>query len=356
MLSVSPKKISSLILVLISGLFIAAHVSADSPSFSLSPVKTFVDLHRGQAREGVFQVRNQRPEALPLTVMAQFFGVKDEYGSIDFRSVQGVAAEENPNSWLKLDTPFLLLGPGETRNIPYSLKVPQNAPLGTFTFSAVFRAKFPETSNEGAYAQTLPAIGSLFFLNVVPKEGEMAEIKPLDVEDFAVKQRNGIDPGKLAASISSAINLPNAKYVEESPVLFTVKLKNPGSYAARPLGSLEITDLFGRQISRTDFPEGVILPQLARAYSIVAEKPDRLASMKLLPAFVKKSFLPGRYKANLVLSSGLGIDSKTVTKTLYFWAFPKLFTLSTILALLTLVFVLRYRGILIKVLKDFIYG
>jgi len=326
--------------------FLFAHaVRAESPNFTISPIKSFLSLKPGETSHGSFSVVNRSEDALPLQVIVKFFGVSDEQGSITFLEDQGIASKENPGSWLSLDSASLLLASGETRIMPYSISVPEKAALGTFELAAIFESKFPapHATNE-PNAQLLPGIGSLFFIDVVPNDpNEALDKGVLRVTEFAIPEEQRFHFQKLGASLLDALGLLPG-FIRGDEVSFVTKLSNEGRYIARPSGAVHIAGFFGREVGIVPLPEGAVLPGLTRAYTVSFKEPLWFPDAAFLPEALRHNFLPIRHTASLSLSSSTGHELENPISLLTFWVFPDPVALSTIVILtLIVVFVVLYR-------------
>jgi len=344
--------------ILFACFFAVRSARAQSPGLTVSPVKSFMRLMRGEDRRGVFEVVNRSRAPLPLDVRAQFFGVQDELGTIVFHDAQGIATEENPEAWVKLKQPFLLLGPLEARPVSYALTVPDDAPLGTYTIAAIFQSKFPREKISSPSAQLLPAIGSLFFIDVVPRAGEeISQTGAVEIEHFGIPPQELVKFRPFGASIAQALNLDyiGFSFVEKSPLTFTARILNESRYIARPTGVIAVRGPFGRTIGEAFLPEGAILPGTARRYSITFEKSMQGGIADFLPDAVQKSFLPGRYTAQLTLVPNAPYASAPNPFTFTFWAFPRILMLSTGLFIVLGLFVIRFKRRILAALKIFLW-
>lgn len=336
--------------------FFAFIANAASDGFTVSPIKSFIEVKPGVVETGALLITNRSDAPLPLQATVHVFGVKDAYGTIDFEDVQGLASAENANAWLILEHPFLLLNGHETRSVAYRLAVPDGAPYGTYTLAIVMQSKFPspEAANEAA-AQLLPAIGSLFFIDVSSPAGREGEPVNLTVTEFAIPKEQTITIGAFGASMLDAISGAGigGRFVERAPLDFTIRVKNSGRYIARPSGTVAIKTVWGSTVASTPLPEGAILPGAERVYAVTIPGPLRFYEAAWIPDVFRFSFFPGKYTASLALSAALDTESRIVNADLTYWAFPRLLTLSTVLSLILAIFMVSYRGKVLAAAKAF---
>lgn len=287
----------------------------------------------------------------------RIFSVSDEKGSIDFNDTQGIVSRENTEAWFAVSQPFLLLDPDEFRSLPYVLTIPRDAPFGTYSLAVIFQSKLPEIQSQSPTAQLLPAIGALFFIDVAPKPGEQfTQEGALHIEDFSIPREKRVPPPPTGASVLGAFESGGSPpaFIERVPLSFSVRVKNIGRYIARPTGEVAISDIFGRTIGLVPFPDGAVLPQATRLYTVTLDKPLRFAGLGFAPEFLQKSFLPGRYSAHLSLQANALFTRSPEPKTLMFWAFPRALMLSTAILTLCAVVMVLYRRRIVFALKMFL--
>lgn len=308
--------------------------------FTVSPIKVPLELKRGEAYRGVFQVVNRSESPLPLLVYLQNFAARDEEGNIAFSADIFGGELPNPRLWFTVDRPDLLLDAGASRAVPYTLSIPEDAAFGTHLVATIFQSKFPQPIGTGAQAQLLPAISALFFIDVIPAAGEARpDTGRLEIAGFTISPdaRSSL----FGASLSSILNLKRLSFVERAPITFLIRIRNDSRFIARPEGAVRITNLWGGEVGLVPFPSGGILPGAARKYAVTFAGPLRLGSLSFAPSFLRESFFPGRYRARLLIESP---DGRQTKGSLAFWAFPKLFTGVVLMPLVALLFVLfRYR-------------
>lgn len=100
------------------------------------------------------------------------------------------------------------------------------------------------------------------------------------------------------------------RFIYGSPVVdFTARVENKGNVLVRPIGPLEVTNMFGERVANLVFNDalGGVFPRTVREFKYTWEDEGT--------AF-------GRYDARLTLAYGEPSSRKTVTAVTTFWVFP----------------------------------
>lgn len=116
-------------------------------------------------------------------------------------------------------------------------------------------------------------------------------------------------------------------FFENGPITFVTRIKNEGNIHVKPSGDIEIRDMFGNlsatlPINKQE-PKSNVLPDSTRRFETQ----------------FNKSWMIGRYTANLTL--GYGTGGQAITNTISFWVIPYKLILISLLVLATVVFVLK---------------
>jgi len=194
----------------------------------------------------------------------------------------------------KTDT--ITLQPLETKQIVLNINLANGDPPGDYYYSIVFISgkKGPKDSS----ASSLPSgIATNLILSIGPKDFSSASINQFNTSSFKAS----------------------------GPVQFTLKLHNSSKHVIDPAGSIEITNLFGKNVGSVS-----ILPQYILAgadrflLDINQSSPEASLSYDELNSLPKviwpEKFLLGWYKATVTLI--LEDNGSKVTASTYFFAFP----------------------------------
>lgn len=268
---------SATILVLLGafglgGGFVAAQESSSGTGLSLSPPTFEISANPGDSLKNVIRVQNISEKNLKVVVEKRNFTALGEEGSVSLTEEEtsfSLASWITPG-WSEFDLP----AKGNI-NFPFEIKVPLNAEPGGHFGSLVFKIGGATPSQTGAaLAQEL---GALILLQVSG-----------DVREAAVLESFQVDKS----------------FAEYGPVSFEARVRNSGNVHVKPLGSLAITDLFGRHVATVAVEGRNVLPGAVRRLPVVWEKRN----------------LVGRYTA--ALSLGYGTKGQALIATTTFWVIP----------------------------------
>lgn len=206
------------------------------------------------------------------------------------------------SKWVTLPAESIDIKAGETRSIPFAIRVPQNASPGSHFGGIFFDLEPPKLRTVGTGIGI--RVGTLLSLRI---SGEVQE--ELVVREFSTD-----------------------KFVYSEPtVIFDTKMENLGNVFMRPAGFLEITDMFGVKVANITLNEDSagIFPESERIFKTTWEY-DKLAF--------------GRYQA--VVSIGYGVEGsqRTIFNTVSFWVLP-MKPLLTVLGGLFGVFIVLYIAV-----------
>jgi hypothetical protein len=213
-------------------------------------------------------------------------------------------AEPSPYSFKGWTGPLpeLNLAPGEAKSAKISLTVPQDAAPGGHYGVVRYTGTAPDIDETGVALSA--SIGTLVLINVSGNVTYDAKI-----EEFFTMQ-NGKRKG----------------FFETGPISFIERIKNQGSVHIKPIGTIRITNTFGKEVAVLSVNEtgGNILP----------------GSIRRFEQQLDKKFLIGRYTAE----ANIQYNGQNMTSFLTFWVIPyKL--IAIILGVLILLFVIFRTGI-----------
>jgi len=232
----------------------------------------------GQTFNSKIKVTNISSESRIFYVIKRDIRTLSEQGSPIF-AVEGEPTGFEISSWIKITDKSINLGAGQTKEIPFAIVVPPNAPPGGH-FGGIFVAlapKRPETTGIGIGYQ----VGTIINFRV---SGEIIE----------EAQLRGFFADKLI-------------YIRPK-VNFSAKIENLGNVLVRPHGILEIIDPLGRQEAALNVNEetSAVFPKTIREFKFPWES-DKL--------------LFGNYKAILSLTYGEE-GRQSLSDTVAFWIVP----------------------------------
>lgn len=182
--------------------------------------------------------------------------------------------------WVTLSTTEVTLAPSEQQRFDVTIAVPENATPGSH-FGAVFASIEPPRMRSVGAAVAYE-VANIISIRVAG-----------DVDDRATIRQFSTD-----------------NYIYGSPIVeFNARVENEGNVLVRPVGPLEIYDMFGRKVAQLTFNESQagVFPKSQRDFNITWEDQG--------PGF-------GRYEAILALNYGQAGAYNTMSSTVNFWVLP----------------------------------
>lgn len=174
----------------------------------------------------------------------------------------------------------VMLGPGEQRQVPVTIKIPKNAPPGGH-FAVIW---WGTASPDAKQVSIVTRAGILVFLRISGEVNESAELLKFSA-----------DRGKF--------------FFGKMPENFVVLFKNNGNTYQKPKGEIFVKNIFGGKI--VDFGVNEIDMILL---------PDTENTLRIAKKFEKAPFAFGFYKADLSLRWGEKPES--AEKSVWFFVFP----------------------------------
>ena len=268
-------------------------------SISLFPVSFRYDIPRGSSQTGVITVTNPSETPLSLSVETENFTGGDG-GTVEYAPD---GAKYGLLSWITIDkTPFVL-GPGQKREVSFTVDVPENAEVGGHYGTVLFRAAPEAVEGGGSELGISGRVGSIILVSVpgnVKKGGEL-----------------------------SKISAPT--FLQYGPLTLNATYKNTGSVHYVTKGNVTFTGIFGKKV--VPFDEKTILPDVTR---------DDIS------ATLDKTWLIGPVFMKAELESG---DGAVTTMSATTFAFPVIPGVATLLVLAAIFFGIRFVKTRFKIVR-----
>lgn len=204
-------------------------------------------------------------------------------------------------SWISLPSGAITLKAGETKPITFSVHVPNKTSPGAH-FGAIFITNKPSQLNLTGSAVGL-SVASIVSLKIAGDVREEAQLREFSTEKIIYGTAD---------------------------VDLTSKIENLGNVLVRPHGTINITDMFGREVASVEVnaTAAPVFPNSTRKYSAT---------------WTSDGFVFGRYQAVAAFSYG-DTEAKTISGTTSFWILP-IKPIAILLGLLLLVIVGMYIAI-----------
>ena len=278
----------------IAGVFVAIFVfSAILPLFKANALtvtpKVELNADPGTTLRISIKLTNEERQSRTFYLRYENFNSQDESGTPSFTT-----RKEGLSTWIKSQD-SITLGPGETVDVPVDINVPKEAEPGGHFAAAFFSLEPPEpTPDKGAVAIGT-RLGTLILLRV---NGDF-------IQNATILEFNTAGKKKIFTQL---------------PIQFYYRFQNTGDDHQKPLGDIQITNIFGRTIKllSANTIDGSVLPKSIRRFtsvwteqggSLKQEPVVDLVEAPKLPFWptVKQqwnNFTFGRYTANLKVVYG----------------------------------------------------
>ncbi len=284
-----------------------AQSSPGGSGLSISPTLSEFTLKPGQSTELKITLKGAAQGAVTAQGSVTVFESDGTSGTPKLLTQPGASSPNSIKTFVKglVSTP---LQPGEQKTMALTIEVPQGTPPGAYYGVLRFKAVPGNNPTPAAGQVALTAsVGSIVLITVPGNLKQQIQLEKIHV--FA-----GSHDG------SFFLTKPNKIGIE---------IRNLGNGFARPFGTVDVENAFGKSIANFQFnnPQqlGNILPNSTRIYSHDFNKFDRI----------------GKYVINVNVSDDSGGQVITSTKTI--WYLPIWLVLVVIAVILLLAF-LAYRA------------
>ncbi len=233
------------------------------------------------------RVVNSNDYDITVTVSPKDFHPDGETGNAVFEDGprRDASDPEKMSGWISVPSESITLARGVTAEIPFSIRVPENADPGGH-YGAIMVSTKPGELGNSSGAGVSSAVTSLIFLRVPGDVHEKGSIRDFYTED-------------------SVIERPEARFV--------VRFENEGNVHLVPQGEIVISNMWGKVRGKVSINEsstfGNVLPGSTRKFEFLWKEID--AS----PLEV------GRYRAVATIVYGTD-ERSTVERTVFFWIVP----------------------------------
>ena len=268
----------------------------------ISPPRVELNAAKGKTYKIVITVTNVTASDLVYTTAIADFNAANETGSPHIFVNSKLPVTASIRTWVDTIPEFTLKG-RKSKVLTMQVAIPDNAEPGGHYGVIKFSGTAPELESTGVGLSA--SAGVLMFIRV----------------DGAITEK-----ATLASFYTSATQTgKQSSFFENSPIWFITRIKNEGNIHVKPVGDIEVRDMFGGLV--TNFP-------------VNKDKANALPSSirRFDEAKLDKSWMIGQYTANLTL--GYGTTGQAITSTIKFWVIPYKIILAALLVLITLIYIL----------------
>ena len=283
------KNKSFLLCVVVLGSFLPFLLHAQverSQTLSVSPTLFQMTANPSQSWESEIRVVNVNDFEITVYPQVVNFAPSGESGTgtlipIFTEETKGTTLAE----WVTLTQSEVVIAPGQTATIPFSVRVTADAAPGGHYAAILVGTKPPQENTAASQVQTAQFVTSLLFVRV---SGDVVESG--NIREFSTEKTINNDPD----------------------IQFNIRFENTGNVHLQPQGDITITNMWGTE-------RGVIPINYQTHFGNVLPASIRKFSFSWTGA--KSSYDIGRFKA--IATLGYGEDTKNFsTSTTYFWVIP----------------------------------
>jgi len=295
--------ILSLFLAFFGPLSVIAH-AADTAAqgVQISPTKVELNATRGKTYTINLKAMNVTGGDLTYNTLIEDFTSANETGTPKIIKDGNLPDTASIKTWVSIESGFTL-GAHKEKNVDAIVTVPNNAEAGGHYGVVTFSGSNSNIDTTGVGVTA--SAGVLFLIKV---DGDIVE------------QAN------LASFFTSNKDGNQSSFFETSPINFAVRIQNIGNVHVKPVGNIEVKDMFGNVAAiipvNDSNPPSNVLPKSIRRFDVKMDK----------------SWMFGQYTANLAL--GYGTNGQAITNTITFWVIPYKIILIGLIVLVTFIFIL----------------
>lgn len=278
---------------------------SSAQGLQISPAKVELNAAKGNTYSVKLTVTNVTSTELVYTSSISDFKAAGETGSPKITVDTTMPSSASIRSWVS-DMPDFTLGAHESTDINAQIVIPDNAEPGGHYGVISFSGSAPDISGTGVGLSA--SAGVIMLIRV---DGDITE----------------------SASLSSFYSgsLDNQSFFfETGPIPFVVRVKNDGNVHIKPVGTIEVRDMFGNSVAsvKVNNSQTNVLPDSIRRFG--GSTSDTLQ----LPS---KGFMIGLYTAQLTL--GYGQTGQALTSSISFWIIPYKAILIILLVMGTIIYI-----------------
>lgn len=272
-------------------------------AITISPPRLELEADPGTVVDSEFKVTNDSSDqSINYYTQVENFEAKDETGAPQFvQTPEGLAV------WIDVDK-SVRIGPGESKTIPFKIKVPRNAEPGGY-FASIFVRTTPPAAG-GGEVSIGTRLGTLVLLRV---NGEIQE--GVDILEFSTKDKH--------------------RFFNRLPIELYYRFQNIGTDRVKPEGDIIVKNIFGlkAKVLSANRSEGSVLPRSIRRFDTAwinggGGQEDSKATVAAegetgfiaAAGYQWEHFALGYYTANLDIR--FGENNNTASGKFRFFVFP----------------------------------
>lgn len=278
----------------------------------ISPALVEVNAEPGKTYNIELNVTNVTASDLAFDSTVNDFSARDETGTPSINLDDDTPNSASIRAWVNIVSSFELAA-RQSEKLTATLSVPSDAEPGGHYGVIRFSGRAPELQSTGVGLAA--SAGTLVLVRVA----------------------GAVDEDLQLITFQASQNGTGGNFFEYGPLDLVMRFENKGNVHVKPVGQIEVRDMFGNNVQtlKVNPDSGNILPLSVRKFQNTLDK----------------QWLVGRYTADI--SIAYGTTGQAIVQTISFWVIPWKLIAIAILALITLIFVLktlikRYNSYIVK--------
>lgn len=265
---------------------IAAAQSTGASSLTITPPFFELNVSPGDSWSSSIRVVNTNPGDLTVHAIVMGFGAADDQGHGAFTPLAELSGDTDAlANWITAPSSSIDVPSGQATDVPFSVNVPMNASPGGHYAAILIGTGAPSPQPGVSQVGVSSYISALIFVNVSGNVVESANI-----QEFSTDR----------------------SYYETPDVHFTLLVQNNGNTHVRPVGTIQIYNMFGKERGEISINAtgtlGYVLPSSSREFDEEWQNPPSLLDI-------------GPYTAVVSIAYGEN-GTKSVSETIEFWILP----------------------------------
>lgn len=260
----------------------SALAAGDKLAMTIAPPLIKNNLSPGENWVSQIKVVNNNSEEMTVYTQVSDFksGPEGEVVFLEINNASGTG-EYLLSSWIEVEPGPIIIGPNQSRDIPFAISVPANAGPGGH-YAAILVGNRPNGEVEGTGFHVSSMLATLLLVTV---KGDIQESG--DINEFYAEK----------------------EYYDHPEANFHLSFRNTGNVHLQPKGEIVITDMWGKDKGKIEVSQGNdfgnVLPNSIKKWTYSWDGEDKLTAM-------------GRYRAELALHYGEQAK-ETASRSTYFW-------------------------------------
>lgn len=252
------------LLFLILFFCVVKHAVASSTALSLAPHTFEISGVSGERIKKTVKIRNNGDFSIPLTLKVSNFDAEDESGKMI--TVENNNQENNFSSWFSLEKKDLIIDPGKTEKLDFSIDIPQNVSDGGYYGIILLETAVSSLYLNETKTQILPSTGILVMLSI----GEEEEGGQISIEDYQISESSRMLWAEKSLNFLAGPFMDEENkiaVVENSQPDISITFKNNGTRHIKLDNEIKILGLSQKEKDKIDLPNVTILPGKTRKIS-----------------------------------------------------------------------------------------